>query len=557
MRTESVASARPDGRWWERPPSAVLVLFVMLTAATFWTDAGGVLASDVGGKLATLEAMDRRGDLSPDLGYWAEDIDPDGSLYPMWDTFKAGDQWVNATTFPMIYAALPLYQLGGARAAGLVPVAGAVLAALAARALSRRLGSDGTIAFWLVGAASPVAVYALDFWEHAPALGIMLWAVVHTLDASRSEGRWTSAAAAGLLFGAASSMRQEALLYGLAAGGAIGIRLLLSRLPLTAIGRGMAMVGGVIVPILGTVALETWALGEYSRGARATGTAASGGGEVVLRIKEAIVTGASPFAQATLPNLAVAVLLGMVLFLMGRRADDPEAVRPLVIAAGAIAALWVFDTIRDGLGFVPGLAATTPLAIMALARMKGTADRHVLLAVALVPVPMVWIFGFTGGAGPQWGGRYILLTGAILLAAAPSLFDSEAALPLFRRMLVASALITFAGVAFAGVRTHANADALRSIADRDEEVVVFYNPHRPREAGAFFHDQPWFAAHSDEERAEVGELLLDLEIERFAMVGGWNDGDPPEVPGWTMVEKELVFLLGRLAVPVAVMEPTG
>lgn len=315
------------------------------------------------------------------------------------------------------------------------------------------------------------------------------------------------------------------------------------------------MVGGVAVSILATVALETWALGEYSRGARATGTAAAGGGEFVLRIKEAIVTASSPFAQATLPNLAVAVLLGMVLFLMGRRADDPDAVRPLAIAAGAVAALWVFDTIRDGLGFVPGLAATTPIAVMALARMRGSADRLVLLAIALVPLPLVWIFGFTGGAGPQWGGRYILLTGAVLLAAAPSLFESDAIRPLFHRMLIASALITFAGVAFAGVRTHANADALREIADRDEEVVVFYNPHRPREAGAFFHGQPWLAAHTDEERDEVGKVLLDQDISRFAMVGGWHDGDPPEVPGWEMVDSDVVFLLGRLAVLIAVMEP--
>jgi len=555
MTTEAPALSRVGVRWWERPLSAAMVLFLLLTAAMFWTDASGVISTDVGGKLATLDAMDRRGDLSPDLGYWAEDLDPDGSLYPMWATYKAGDQWINATTFPMIYAALPLYRLGGARAAGLIPVAGAVVAALAARALSRRLGSDGTTAFWLVGAASPVTVYALDFWEHAPALGLMLWAVVHTLDASRGEGKWTSALAAGLLFGAASSMRQEAFLYGAVAGGALGIRLFSSRLILTGIGRGAAMVGGVAVPVLGTVALETWALGDYSRGARATGTAAAGGGDFVLRVEEAIVTGASPFAQATFPNLAVGILLAIVLFMMGRRADEPDAVRPLAMAAGAVAALWVFDTIRDGLGFVPGLAATTPLAVMAIGRMRGSTDRLLLSAIAIIPLPLVWVFGFTGGAGPQWGGRYILLTGAVLLAAAPSLFDSEVVRPLFHRMLVASALITFAGVAFAVVRTHATADALREIADRDEEVVVFYNAHRPREAGAFFHGQPWLAAHTDDELEEVGELLLDYDVSRFAMVGGWEDDEPPKVPGWEMVEDDMVLLMGRLPVLIAVMEP--
>ena len=204
----------------------------------------GFLSTDVGGKVATLEAMHRNGTLSPDLGYWAVDVDPDGSLYPMWSTNQVGDKWVNATTLPMLLVALPLYAVGGLFAAGLVPIAGTVAAALGARTLARRLGSDGVAAFWIVGAASPLTVYALDFWEHSIGVALMVWAVVGVLDASRSEGSWLPALGAGLLFGIAASMRQEALIYGFVSGLALGLRLLTAGRPLAMLARGAALIVG-------------------------------------------------------------------------------------------------------------------------------------------------------------------------------------------------------------------------------------------------------------------------------------------------------------------------
>ena len=55
----------------------------------------------------------------------------------------------------MLYAAYPLYRLGGDRAVLLLPMLGAVLTALAARALARRLGGgSGWTAFWAIGLAT-------------------------------------------------------------------------------------------------------------------------------------------------------------------------------------------------------------------------------------------------------------------------------------------------------------------------------------------------------------------------------------------------------------------
>lgn len=548
-----------ESRWWQRPGPASIVLALLLGAFLLCTDAGGFLSTDVGGKMATMEAMARRGDWSPDLGYWAADIDPDGSLYPMWSTVHAGDQWINATSLPMLYLARPLYAVGGATAAGLLPLLGTVAAALGARSLSRRLGSDGALAFWLVGLASPATIYALDFWEHAPALALMLWGATFALDASRSDGRATDAALAGLLFGVAATMRQEALLYGAVTGAALGLRLLFAAAwphgLSVAARRGLAMAFAAVLPLAANAWLEVWAIGEAPRTTRATGTAAAVGGDPLLRLQEAVITGLSPFSQATAQNLLIALLLGVSLVMAGHHADDDARSRTFELGALAVFVLWLFDLAVNGLGFMPGLAATTPVAVLSLSRVWDDADRRFIASIAVAGMPLVWAFGYTGGAGPQWGGRYLLLSGALLLAVAPTVFTSPAAVRCLQRVAAVGLSITLIGVLFAVQRTHGNADAMRELAARDEAVLLFHSPHRSREGGVLVLDEHWWATPDDETRAEAGRLLLTMGVDRVAIVGGWHNDEPPEVPGWVMVEKDLVFLVGRLALAVAVLEP--
>ena len=163
---------------------AGLLLLVVYAGLSFaLNDPRGTLGTDTGGKLATLRTMERHGGLDPDIGYWAEREDPAGVLHPLYYTYRVGRNWVNVTTLPMLYAAYPLYRIGGDRAVLLLPMLGAVFSAFAARALARRLGGGtGWTAFWAIGLASPVAIYALDFWEHSVGLAFMLWGVVFVLD---------------------------------------------------------------------------------------------------------------------------------------------------------------------------------------------------------------------------------------------------------------------------------------------------------------------------------------------------------------------------------------
>ena len=214
----------PARRGWLVVVGAMLLLLAAYAGLSLLNDPRGTLGTDTGGKLATLGAMDRNGTFDPDVGYWAADLDPRGDLHPLYYTSRVGDRWVNVTTLPMVLAARPLYAVGGERLILLLPMLGAAFAALAARALARRIGGgDGWWAFWAVGLASPLAVYALDFWEHAPGIALVLWGVVLLYDVVDGRAGWWAALGSGACFGAAFTMRTESLVYAAAAVGVAGI----------------------------------------------------------------------------------------------------------------------------------------------------------------------------------------------------------------------------------------------------------------------------------------------------------------------------------------------
>src|SRR3546814_493092 len=186
-------------------------MVVYLGLALLMSD-GGSLGTDTGAKVATLEVMDQRDAWRPQVGYWAAEWDPDGRLHPLYQSTPVDGDYVAVTTLPMLLLAHPLYDIGGYRLALLLPMLGAVGAAFGCRALATRLAGDdaGWLTFWVVGLASPMTVYALDFWEHAPGAALMVWAAVHMLDSARAVGRWWSPVTTGALLGAAATMRSEA-----------------------------------------------------------------------------------------------------------------------------------------------------------------------------------------------------------------------------------------------------------------------------------------------------------------------------------------------------------
>lgn len=563
-----VAPSRRPGRAF----LAVAALVVAYLALSFLNDHRGYLGTDTGGKVATLRAMERAGTLVPDVGYWAERWDPEGALHPLHYTNHIGDRWVNVTTLPALYLGYPLFRLAGYQGALLVPMLGAAFTALAARALVRRLtGPDeraGWLAFWLVGLASPVTIYALDFWEHAVGLAMVAWAVVLLLDLLHSRRGLTAAAGAGLLLGSAATMRTEALVYAAVATGVTCLLLAARTRDLTRPAlAGVAVVAGLALPLVGNHALEGAVLGSGLRADRATATVTDAPTTDGTRVNEAMLTATALHATLQPSSYAVGAALLALLVLFALQASRGQAgARAARVAAAGAAALYLVRA-TAGLGFVPGLMAATPLAAVGLAlgwrrhgagteRSPSAYDARPVLAVALLALPLVWAFQFTGGAGPQWAGRYILPSGLLLGVV------GIARLRLLARwarlaLVGTAAAVTCFGLAWLSVRSHDVARTVQALTDRPEPVLVSKVAHLAREGGWFAADHRWLTALSTPEQARAAHVVSSAGFDTFALVE-IADGDPvPPVPGWSVVGSDTLRYFSGVDLRITTFERTA
>jgi hypothetical protein len=523
-----------------------LALFAVYVGLSFLNDTHGFLGTDTGGKVATLRAMDRDGTLDPDVKYWAEKWDPDGALHPLYYTFHLGSKWVNATTLPMLYAALPLYETLGYRGALVLPMLGSVAAALAARALALRLGGrHPDRVFWIVGLASPLTVYALDFWEHSVGVALILWGAVALVDAVNRRS-WKLAFVAGALFGAAFSLRTEALVYAVLAG-AIAAAIAWRRAGprLTAM-LGAASAGGAILSVGLDALLDQAAVGHLIRLGRAGGAAAgagSGGGSLPgSRISDAIATTVNlrPSLDLTSYLQGAVLALCLVIVVVGFTRRSSQRDRRLLAGFAALVAFLYLARFREGLGFVPGLLAATPIAVVALVCGWQAGLRRTLTVAALAALPLVWFFQFVGGAGPQWAGRYelpstivLLIVGAVALEQLPRWLA---------RFFVGLAVgVTLFGVVWLGQRSHEVADASRAIDRLPQPVLVSSVGHLFREGGGSYDPNArrlTAVTVADQDRAatvvheagfhEFG--FIDLDADPVRVFSGYRAGGVEYVP---------------------------
>lgn len=521
-------------------------------------DPRGYLGTDTGGKVATLKAMERRGDLRPDVGYWAEKWDPAGRVHPMPFTSHVNGQWVTVSTLPMLYASYPLYRIGGLRAILLFPMLGAMLAAFAARRLALYLGhEDGWIAFWVVGLASPITIYALDFWEHSLGVGLVAWGSVlllESLDAAkdgrsarRLSSRWFFA---GLLFGAAATMRTESLVYAAVAGVLTGFPLFLSRRAMAFL-PALAVAVGLLIPLAVNAGIERQALGEDLRQSRTVGMVEAAGTNSDAgpsRIEEAVITSLS----SNLVAPGDYVFGGMLVFVLGYAVLRARAgaTGPAKVAAVGVAVGYM-RTFATGVRFLPGMLIATPLAVIGLVpgfvpgRDSSGQDRRVrVVAVAVIALPLVWGYQFLGGAHPQWAGRYILTSGLLLGVVG---LVSLGSLPAWARLgaISLTCLVTAFGLLWLKYRSHDVARVMEVLHRSEEPVLIFRREHLPREGGAFPGGR-WLTADDDQEERFAARVALRAGFSELAIV----DIAPahPErrrLPGFDRVGNDKFSFLGK------------
>lgn len=530
-----------------RPLVAGALLLLVYGSLSLLMDPRGYLGTDTGAKVATLEAMDRAGSPTPDVGYWAERWDPAGRVHPMYQSKHLADgSWVAVTTLPMLEAALPLYELGGYRAALAFPILGSVSCAFAARALARRLGDpDGWTAFWVIGLASPVVLYALDFWEHSLGVAAVVTAVVLLLDVVDRRASWWQPVVAGLLLGGAAALRTEAIVYALVSVGVVtGVVMARERRLLRPSLVGAGALGGFAVAWGLNRALEL-AVGGASRTQRATGAASSATGQVVSRAGERLNEGLVTLLGVkgdTASSWAIGIGLVAVLLLAVRA--DRKGDQRLTQVCFALAAVVYLVTALSDLSFIPGLVPALPVALGAvLVRHHGS--RAIVLGIALGALPLVWAFQYVGGAGPQWGGRYTL-SSSLLLGTLGVVTLSTQSVTVRRGLLGLSAGVAVLAVVWVGVRTRSVDDLFRDLRAVDADALIVRDAFLLREGGPVVLDEHWLTAAGEDEFATAVQVVEAAGARTVAVVEPGAAAPPSSSipPGWQEKARSVTDLTG-------------
>jgi hypothetical protein len=178
-------------------------------------------------------------------------------------------------------------------------------------------------------------------------------------------------------------------------------------------------------------------------------------------------------------------------------------------------------------------------------------------AIALGSLPLVWAVQYTGGAGPQWGGRYIITTGALLIVLATVTFTTESAADVLRKVAIGGAVITCVGVVWTIHRTHEFADAFRELAGRDEPALVFHDPFLAREGGATVISERYLAATGPEDRAEAVAVLEQMGIDEAGFVDLDDGAAVRGLPGWEQVGTDTVQLIDGIDLRVTTWRAPG
>ena len=530
--------------------------------------------SDPGGKVATVRWMAQHHSWSPDVGYWAARADPTGAHHQLVYTHHFGGHWVQVTSLPLIYVGVPLYRLAGLGGLLVLPVLGSLLAAICARRLALLLGAPrGWLAFWLVGVGTPVLFYAGDFWEHSLAVGLVLAGLVLAFE---PDG-WSRCVLAGLAVGLAAVMRTEVLVYAFAF--VIGALVVRSerrewfgrpvRAFVIAASSASVLVANALVErrvFSGGGSVFSGGNGGGVgaggvRGGRAATIVSSAGSGAMARLRDGVLTAIGLFDN----DSARAYLLGAVavigLVVLARRAlRSPPETRPSPREAGGTLpgrAFPVLALATYGLrltqwlgtlpGFVPGFFPAAPASAAGLAT-RSTARARMLVISALVAIPVVWLFEWRGQLLPQWGGRYLLLSGALLTIVGAFQLELRGWRSGGAAVLVVLALgVGLLSVVMHVERTRGVARALAQIERVPGDVVIVSGvPHLGREAGAWYGDHRWLsgtgragvieaAAIARDEGAVVLEVVELDEGQRLS---------PAVLVGYRLVSGRHVSLLG-------------
>jgi len=317
---------------------------------------------------------------------------------------------------------------------------------------------------------------------------------------------------------------------------------------------GATALVGVSLPLAANSVLERVVLGRSLRASRAIGTAQGLGENLTLRLREAVTT---TLGVRGLGDLRAEALLGLLFVgaivgtLWCATSTKRQSMAPK-LAALTIAIFVLLCTL--GWGFVPGLLVASPFAAAGLTALRHRGPSRELALLALGPLPLVWAVQFTGGAGPQWGGRYQLLSGFVLTVVGVAAVSQQRRWVQVWAVAVALAVTAF-GASWMVVRTRTIDDASRQIAARPEQMVVSTWSHLFREGGAYYTpDRRWLTAETREQLDRALEIARAEGLDTIAIVSVGQAAIDPG-PGYATVRVDRIAFFAGEPIAVAVVQP--
>jgi hypothetical protein len=270
-----------------------------------------------------------------------------------------------------------------------------------------------------------------------------------------------------------------------------------------------------------------------------------------LRIEEAMTTlaGMNRFDHTKdfVFGALIVALLALAVWVFLASGERMPMLGSCALAAACFLYLVGFSA---GLGFIPGMLTASPFAAVGLV-FGWRADVRVITTMAVLALPIVWASQYSGGAGPQWGGRYTLLSGALLLVAATVVLEG-------RRMallagLIAAVLVTGFGLAWLSVRSHWVVNGIQHIVDRHDQALISGEAHFLREGGAFYTpDRHWLTATDPAELHRAIRILRAAGDTEFGYVVADGVTPPRTLDGYRRVGIEhFAFLRPDLRMGVA------
>jgi hypothetical protein len=134
----------------------------------------GFVTGDQGSKYLQTRAFADRGPFDPGIDVASRDIDPAYRQQEPKLKNRRG-RLVSEFLWLLPLTAAPFLRLFGMRGLYVVPALSVIAMFLTAATIGRRAGDPkGLVAGWILVLATPVAIYGLELWEHAPAAACVL-----------------------------------------------------------------------------------------------------------------------------------------------------------------------------------------------------------------------------------------------------------------------------------------------------------------------------------------------------------------------------------------------